>query len=123
MRIASMIFAGCLGLALVAGGACTSDTPHRNDNGDTGMRDGGDQGVTTLTGTLEGGYAGIGGEHTGWMLMGTERGDIEINVSNVWGSARDLSGSRVRVTGEVIQKDYLERGPTPILVAESIERA
>lgn len=77
----------------------------------------------TLVGVLEGEQAGIGGEHTGWVLSGTAEGDIEVDISNVADQAQQFEGSQVVITGAIIEKDYLERGPTMVLVAERIEGA
>src|SRR5687767_5069003 len=39
--------------------------------------------TATYVGVLQSGVAGIGGEHTGWMLTGTAQGDIEVDVTGV----------------------------------------
>lgn len=81
------------------------------------------QSITRL-GVLRGGYMGIGGEHTGWVLKPSEDGlpAIEVDVSKVFKDAATLDGSRVRITGVFITKKYVERGPVEILVASAIER-
>ena len=79
---------------------------------------------TTFTGTLQNGVMGIGGEHTGWILVGDgETGGIEVDVSKVTRIARDLAGKRVTITGRMSERNYTERGKTPVLVAESIVEA
>lgn len=77
---------------------------------------------TRMTGTLKSGFAAIGGEHTGWMLE-VERGGTEVDVSQVAEHAKKLQGKRVTITGRMTRKQYLERGETPVLVAERIQSA
>jgi hypothetical protein len=79
---------------------------------------------TTFTGTLQSGVMGIGGEHTGWILVGDgETGGIEVDVSNVKQIARQLAGKRVTIKGKIGERNYTERGKTAVLVAESISEA
>ncbi len=79
---------------------------------------------TTFTGTLQNGVMGIGGEHSGWILVGDgEAGGIEVDVSKVMRNARDLAGKRVTITGRMSERNYTERGKTPVLIAESIAEA
>lgn len=76
---------------------------------------------TALTGTLQSGMAAIGGEHTGWVLVGdNESGGIEVDVSRVPDKARAADGQRVTITGRMVQRNYVERGQVPVLVAERI---
>ena len=77
--------------------------------------------VETFTGTLESGVMAIGGETTGWRLVGDgESGGIEVDVANVRAQAQMLDGKRVTVSGRMTQRDYVERGPVRVLVAERI---
>ena len=79
---------------------------------------------TTFTGTLQSGVMGIGGEHTGWILVGDgEAGGIEVDVSKIKQNARDLAGKRVSITGKMSDRNYTERGKVAVLVAESIIEA
>ena len=79
---------------------------------------------TTFTGTLQSGVMGIGGEHTGWILVGDgEAGGIEVDVSKIKSNARDLAGKRVTITGKMSDRNYTERGKVAVLVAESITEA
>lgn len=82
------------------------------------------QSITRL-GVLRGGYMGIGGEHTGWVLKPSDDGvpATEVDVTKVFKDAAALDGSRVRITGTLITKKYVERGPVEVLVASLIERA
>lgn len=66
---------------------------------------------------------GIGGEHTGWVLEVSPKDKIEVDVRSVAQAAHQHQGRRVRVTGNMVTKQYVERGPTPILVASKIEQA
>lgn len=77
----------------------------------------------TYVGVLRSGYAGIGGEHTGWMLRPAAGDPIEVDVSRVSTEALGLVGTRVSITGEMTEKGYVERGPTRVLVAERIQPA
>jgi len=81
------------------------------------------QGVNTVTGTLRGGMAGIGGEHTGWQIERTGGGGaaaIEVDVAKIKGSATKLDGRTVTITGTMVDKKYIERGVVKILRAETI---
>jgi hypothetical protein len=79
---------------------------------------------TTFTGTLRGGMMAIGGETTGWTLIGdAQTGGIMIDVSKVQGQAKRLEGQRVTITGRMGEKDYVERGKTPVLIAQRIDLA
>lgn len=80
-------------------------------------------GKVTLRGKLEGGIAAIGGETTGWMLTYLRDGKpavIDVDMSGVRGPV-NLRPTEVTITGTVYIKDYVERGPTSILKAESIK--
>ena len=77
--------------------------------------------MESFTGTLEGGVMAIGGETTGWRLIGDgESGGIEVDASDVRAQAEMLDGKRVTVTGRMTQRDYVERGPVRVLVADHI---
>ena len=76
-----------------------------------------------LTGQLEGGIMAIGGETTGWRLAyATKAGkqSIEVDCSTV--PAENIPEGAERVTGTVITKNYVERGPTLILKATKVEK-
>ena len=77
-----------------------------------------------LTGTLQGGAVAIGGETTGWRLIGDgQTGGIDVDVSKVQDRAKALDGKRVTITGRMTERDWPERGRTQVLVAEKIEEA
>jgi hypothetical protein len=78
----------------------------------------------TFTGTLRGGMMAIGGETTGWTLVGdAQTGGIQVDVSRVQARAQKHDGKRVTITGRMTEKDYVESGKTQVLVAEKIEAA
>lgn len=80
--------------------------------------------VSAYFGVLRGGYMGIGGESTGWMLSGGKLvRSLEVDVSRVVERANQLDGQLVTISGRVVTKAYVERGPTPILIAETINPA
>jgi len=100
-------------------GACESQSKPSSTSNNQPMAQ-----PTTFTGTLQSGVMGIGGEHTGWILVGDgEAGGIEVDVSNVKQNARDLAGKRVTITGKMGERNYTERGKIAVLVAESIVEA
>lgn len=80
-----------------------------------------------LSGVLKSGFAGIGGEHTGWALMvGKGVGEksvkqIEVDVSRVREAAKAADGKLVKVSGGYVEKRYVERGVTKIFVIDRIE--
>lgn len=74
-------------------------------------------------GTLQGGMMAIGGETTGWALMRADEKDLELDISAVREQADQLDGQRVAVSGRMTQRDYVERGRTPLLVVQRIRRA
>jgi hypothetical protein len=63
-----------------------------------------------LSGTLQGGMMGIGGEHSGFVL---DDASIELDLSEVENAA-DLAGQKVKLQGHFDIKQYVERGPTPV---------
>jgi hypothetical protein len=80
--------------------------------------------MDSFTGTLQEGIVAIGGETTGWRLVGdAESGGMEIDVSRVRDKAAQLAGRRVTVTGRLTERDYVERGKVRVLVAERIDAA
>ena len=101
----------------------------RNDEPSSSRPSGGDTAIapapaTTLTGTLRGGAAAIGGETTGWRLVGDgATGGFDVDVSKLQSRAKTLDGQRVTVTGKMTTRSWPERGNTPVLVAEKIEAA
>lgn len=120
----------CAGLAAMLAllGACESGTggalPPIKPIGDTPPARG-----ETYIGTLQGGMSAIGGETTGWMLrldepievrQGRATSGLEVNVDRVIEAARAFDGRRVRVTGLIIEKKYVERGVVPVLVASEL---
>jgi hypothetical protein len=80
--------------------------------------------MTTLTGTLRGGMMAIGGETTGWSLVGDgSTGGVELDVARVRDNAKKLDGRRVTVSGMMIDKKYVERGTVRMMRVEQIEAA
>src|SRR5690606_26457852 len=77
-----------------------------------------------FTGMLEGGIMAIGGETTGWRLVGDgEAGALMVDVAAVPGDARRLQGQRVIITGYITTRTYVERGEVTVLVAQRIDPA
>jgi hypothetical protein len=76
-------------------------------------------GTFVLTGTLEGGMMGIGGEHSGFVLKDVQ---VEVDVSQLEDAA-DLAGEQVRLLGSFELKPYVERGPTWIFRAADAKPA
>jgi len=80
--------------------------------------------MTTQTGTLRGGMMAIGGETSGWTLVGDGAvGGVELDVSNVEQDAKRLEGTRVTVSGRMVDKQYVERGRVRLMMVERIEEA
>jgi hypothetical protein len=78
----------------------------------------------TLVGTLRDDMAAIGGETSGWVLVGDgATGGIELDVSAVQKQAREMSGQRVSVTGMMRDRKYVERGTVRVLAVDSIRPA
>ena len=78
----------------------------------------------TLTGTLRGGLMAIGGETTGWTLVGdAQTGGTELDVSVVRDQAENLDGKRVTVTGQLTDRQYVERGNVRVMKVERIAPA
>ncbi len=79
----------------------------------------------TLTGTLQGGRIAIGGETTGWTLDYRDdsgQHSIEVALSGDL-MARARSGTMVKLTGTIITREYVERGPTQVLRVTRLEDA
>jgi hypothetical protein len=77
-----------------------------------------------IAGTLQSGFMGIGGEHTGWALLdgeGPGAKQTEVDVSRVREAARAADGKRVTLVGRWVEKRYVERGVTRVFAAERIE--
>lgn len=77
-----------------------------------------------VSGTLKSGFMGIGGEHTGWALVGGDgpgAKQTEVDVSRVRDAARAADGKRVTLFGRWVEKRYVERGVTRVFAAERIE--
>ena len=70
---------------------------------------------------LRSGQMAIGGETTGWVLKRKDQPDLEVDVSRISTEAETLDGLCVKIRGRIQQKNYVERGPTPVLLAERIE--
>ena len=77
----------------------------------------------TLTGTLQGGRVGIGGENTGWALEYRDAaGQHSIEVELPAGlMARARSGAMVRLAGMYVTREYVERGSVRILRVTRLE--
>src|SRR5688572_27458842 len=66
--------------------------------------------MESFTGKLESGMMAIGGESTGWRLVGdNEAGGIELDVARVRERAEQLAGQHVTVSGKMTHRDYVER--------------
>jgi hypothetical protein len=64
------------------------------------------------------------GETTGWRLEGDgETGGLDVDVSKVRDRAKQLDGKRVTITGRTTRRNYVERGGTPVILAETIQPA
>lgn len=80
---------------------------------------------TVLLGTLKSGFMGIGGEHTGWVIQPADDKERpqETDVSGVMDTAKPLDGKKVRATGTMVEKKYVERGLVKIFKVTKIEAA
>jgi hypothetical protein len=78
-----------------------------------------------VTGTLESGQVGIGGETTGWRLLtdDTPPKSVEVDVAAVRDQAKKLDGKRVRVVGVYTTRQFVERGNVTVFSARRIEAA
>ena len=77
-----------------------------------------------FTGTLENEVVAIGGETTGWRVVGDgQAGAMDVDVTKVQADAKRLVGKRVKVRGRMTERDWPERGKTYVLFADRIEAA
>jgi len=75
----------------------------------------------SFTGTLHGGVVAAGSETTGWALqVDGATGAIDIDVTAISGQVKSLDGRHVTITGQLKEKDWLERGKTQLLIADTI---
>ncbi len=96
-----------------------ADTKNAAGNNEPVVKEGAE---ITLSGRLKGGMAGIGGEHTGWVLeYQTKAGPqtIEVDLSGI--DATKTHEGPARITGKIFKKNYIERGPVLILKAIKID--
>ena len=77
----------------------------------------------TLEGKMQGGMIAIGGETTGWQLTYKENGkekSIEVDMSAI--DVPDIyAGKEIKISGQVVTKQYVERGAVLILNAAQIQ--
>ena len=113
ITIVVVVFGG-VACASVAGCQNQPDAPATHPKREAKME--------TFTGKLESGVMAIGGESTGWRLVGdNESGGIELDVSRVRAQAEKLAGQHVTVSGKMTERDYIERGKVRVLLVERIE--
>lgn len=107
--VAIALFSGCnTGERSSSGGASPDTKP---------------AGASEFIGVLRGGYMAIGAETTGWRLEEEDAAKPrEVDVRRCLAQAEQLKGTVVRIRGRVETRAYVERGPTPVLVATLIER-
>ena len=110
----TLILAGLAALGVLAAAGCREGSAAGEQPGET----------MVATGVLKSGFVGIGGEHTGWMLKrdGKEP-DLEADVSAVLARAKELDGTRVRASGAMYEKAYVERGTVQIFRIEALQPA
>ncbi|MFM9957302.1 MAG: hypothetical protein ACKVZJ_04445 [Phycisphaerales bacterium] len=85
-----------------------------------------DMPTNQYTGTLRGGLMAIGGETTGWALTKCaeiEGGSIVLEAAALARDLEALDGKRVTVTGEIVERQLVERGKIKRLVVKSIRAA
>lgn len=75
-----------------------------------------------VSGTLRSGMMAIGAETTGYELELPADERIEVDLSGIDDADRHVDRP-VRIQGRLEQRDYVERGPTPVLVATEIRPA
>lgn len=127
ITVSAALFVAVLGVTTLAGCKSSNVKPESPSNSNQPIQSGKPavpaKSVSRI-GVLRGGYMGIGGEHTGWVLKPSEDGvpAIEVDVSAVFKQAGPLDGAHVRITGVFVTKKYVERGPVEILVASQIQR-
>lgn len=119
--IVSAVVCGVIGAWLAAcDGAPTKESPVvKNPTPPT--KPSTPSGEVTLKGTLRSGFAAIGGEATGWALERPEAegGLIEVDVSapTAAKNAESFIDRRCAITGTIVEREYVERGKVPVLVA------
>ena len=104
----------------------TGLTACQNDHGSSASSQTSHAGAPTtkLTGTLRSSPVAPGAETTGWRLVGDgATGGFDVDASQVRDRATELDGKRVTVTGRMTTQNWPQRGPTQVLVAQSIEPA
>lgn len=79
--------------------------------------------TVTVTGFLVDGMNYPGGDGTGWELQTDDLGNIEVDVEQVMAQASKLKHRVVTITGHYTTREYIERGPTEVVVAEQIQLA
>lgn len=78
--------------------------------------------VVTLTGTLKKGVMAIGGETTGWVLEYQTRegmGTIQVDPTRL--ELGKIPEGNVSVKGDIVERSYLQSGPTLVLRALKIK--
>lgn len=122
MRRAGWIASGIAAAVCAIGAGCAGD-----GKSGAGGKPGGEvigECMDQLSGTLKSGYMGIGGEHTGWVILvpeGSREQQVEVDVSKVRAAAKERDGKAVRAFGVFSEKRYLERGPVSIFVIDRFE--
>ena len=76
--------------------------------------------TVTVTGFIVDGMNYPGGDGTGWELQTDDLGNIEVDVEQVTAQALRFRHQFVTITGYYTTKEYVERGPREVLVAEQI---
>lgn len=121
-RVVPMIMCGLSGVWLAAcDGAPTPKEAPVVQNPTPPKKPSAPSGEVTMKGTLRSGYAAIGGETTGWVLERAEAegGLIEVDVSapTAAKNAASFIDQRCAVKGTIVEREYVERGKVPVLVA------
>lgn len=80
-------------------------------------------GPKVYIGKIKSGFMGVGGEHTGWMLLRDRKDgpDLEADVSGVLARAKELDGTKVKAVGTLYERAYVERGTVEILKIASLQ--
>lgn len=121
-RIVSALIGGALGASLAA---CNESPPAKEapvvKSPTPPTKPSTPSGEVTLKGTLRSGFAAIGGETTGWVLERPEAegGLIEVDVSapTAAKNAESFVDQRCAIKGTIVEREYVERGKVPVLVA------
>lgn len=79
--------------------------------------------TVTVTGLLLDGINYIGGDGTGWELQRDDLGNIEVDVEQVMAQGLKFKHQFVTITGHYTTREYIERGPSEVLIAEQIRLA